>query len=52
MAGSLDRLIKKEKITAADKEARPWHKINTTTNYDALQGAQLVIEAARENYDP
>lgn len=50
IAGSLDRLIKKEKITAADKD-KALSLINTSTNYDDLKAAQLVIEAATENYD-
>lgn len=50
VAGSLDRLIKKEKITAADKD-KALSLIKTSTNYDDLQSAQLVIEAATENYD-
>ena len=50
VAGSLDRLIKKEKITAADKDAA-LARIKTSTRYEDLQGAQLVIEAATENYD-
>ena len=48
VAGSLDRLIKKEKITAADKDAA-LALIKGSTNYDDLKGAQLVIEAATEN---
>ena len=50
VSGSLDRLIKKEKITEADKAAA-LSRITTSTNYDDLKGAQLVIEAATENYD-
>ncbi len=50
IAGSLDRLIKKEKITAADKD-KALSLIKTSTNYDDLKAAQLVIEAATENYD-
>ena len=50
VAGSLDRLIKKEKITEADKAAA-LSRIKTSTSYDDLKGAQLVIEAATENYD-
>jgi 3-hydroxybutyryl-CoA dehydrogenase len=50
VSGSLDRLIKKEKITEADKAAA-LSRIKTSTSYDDLQGAQLVIEAATENYD-
>ena len=50
VSGSLDRLIKKEKITEADKSAA-LSRIKTSTSYDDLKGAQLVIEAATENYD-
>lgn len=50
IAGSLDRLIKKEKITAADKE-KALSLIKTSTDYADLKVAQLVIEAATENYD-
>ena len=48
VAASLDRLIKKEKITEADKAAA-LGRIQGSTSYDALKGAQLVIEAATEN---
>ncbi|MDD3937209.1 3-hydroxybutyryl-CoA dehydrogenase [Rhodoferax sp.] len=50
VSGSLDRLIKKEKITADDKAAA-MARIQGSTSYDDLKGAQLVIEAATENYD-
>ena len=50
VAGSLDRLIKKEKITAADKDAA-LARIKGSTRYEDLQTAQLVIEAATENYE-
>jgi len=50
VAGSLDRLIKKEKITAADKNAA-LARIQGTTSYDDLKSAQLVIEAATENLE-
>jgi len=50
VSGSLDRLIKKEKITDADKTAA-LSRITTSTRYEDLTGAQLVIEAATENYD-
>ena len=50
VAGSLDRLIKKEKITEADKAAA-LSRIQGSTNYDDLKAAQLVIEAATENYE-
>ena len=50
VAGSLDRLIKKEKITTADKDAA-LARIKTSTSYEDLKAAQLVIEAATENYE-
>jgi len=50
VAGSLDRLIKKDKITAADKDAA-LARIKTSTDYADLAAAQLVIEAATENYE-
>ena len=49
VASSLDRLIKKEKITEADKAAA-LGRIHGSTNYDELKKAQLVIEAATENH--
>jgi 3-hydroxybutyryl-CoA dehydrogenase len=48
VAGSLDRLIKKEKITEADKQAA-LGRIKGSTDYADLKAAQLVIEAATEN---
>ena len=48
VASSLDRLIKKEKMTAAEKDAA-LARIKGSTNYEDLKGAQLVIEAATEN---
>ena len=50
IAGSLDRLVKKEKISAADKDAA-LARIKGTTAYDDLAGCDLVIEAATENLD-
>ena len=50
VSSSLDRLIKKEKISQADKDAA-MARIKTSTSYDDLKAAQLVIEAATENYD-
>ena len=50
VSGSLDRLVKKEKISAADKDAA-LARIKVSTSYDELKAAQLVIEAATENYD-
>ncbi|MGB4361555.1 MAG: 3-hydroxybutyryl-CoA dehydrogenase [Rhodoferax sp.] len=50
VSGSLDRLLKKEKITADDKTAA-MARIQGSTRHDDLKDAQLVIEAATENYD-
>lgn len=50
VAGSLDRLIKKEKMTAAEKDTA-LARIQGSTRYDDLAATQLVIEAATENYD-
>nr|WP_145549254.1 3-hydroxybutyryl-CoA dehydrogenase [Variovorax boronicumulans] len=50
VAGSLDRLIKKDKATEADKTAA-LARIKTSTDYADLAAAQLVIEAATENYE-
>jgi 3-hydroxybutyryl-CoA dehydrogenase len=50
VTGSLERLLKKEKITAADRDAA-LARIKGSTSYDDLKVAQLVIEAATENHD-
>ncbi len=50
IAGSLDRLVKKDKIAAADKEAA-LGRIKGSTAYADLAGCDLVIEAATENLD-
>ncbi|ALS60061.1 3-hydroxybutyryl-CoA dehydrogenase [Pandoraea norimbergensis] len=50
IAGSLDRLIKKDKLTTAEKDAA-LARIATSTDYAALAGADIVIEAATENFD-
>lgn len=50
VSGSLDRLVKKEKATPADKAAA-LAKISTSTSVDALAACDLVIEAATENLD-
>ncbi|TSE33415.1 3-hydroxybutyryl-CoA dehydrogenase [Tepidimonas charontis] len=50
IGASLDRLIKKDKLSAADKDAA-LARIRPSTNYDDLKGAQLVIEAATENLE-
>ncbi len=48
IAGSLDRLVNKEKISAADKDATLTN-IETTTSLEELADADIVIEAATEN---
>ncbi|MBP7393208.1 MAG: 3-hydroxybutyryl-CoA dehydrogenase [Zoogloea sp.] len=48
VAGSLDRLLKKEKISQADRDAAV-ARIRGSTAYADLAGADLVIEAATEN---
>ncbi|MFH2048597.1 MAG: 3-hydroxybutyryl-CoA dehydrogenase [bacterium] len=50
LAGSMDRLIKKEKITENDKKAT-LGRIATSTDLGAAKDAQLVIEAVTENLD-
>ncbi len=50
VASSLDRLVKKEKISEADKAAA-LARIKGSSHYDDLKGAQLVIEAATENHE-
>ena len=48
--GSLERLVKKDKMSAADKAAA-LARIETSTSLDAVRAADLVIEAATENLD-
>ncbi|GAB4401510.1 MAG: 3-hydroxybutyryl-CoA dehydrogenase [Rhodoferax sp.] len=48
IAGSLDRLVKKEKLTADERDAA-LARIHGTTQYEELKRAQLVVEAATEN---
>jgi 3-hydroxybutyryl-CoA dehydrogenase len=48
--GSLDRLVKKEKMSAADKAAA-LARIKTSTDMSALKDCDLLIEAATENLD-
>ena len=50
IAKSLDRFVKKEKITEEDKQGF-LDKIKTTTNLDDLKDATLIVEAATENFD-
>ncbi len=48
VASSLGRLVKKDKLAAAARDAA-LARITTSTDYAALLPAQLVIEAATEN---
>ncbi|WP_142804943.1 MULTISPECIES: 3-hydroxybutyryl-CoA dehydrogenase [Tepidiphilus] len=48
ISGNLDRLVKKEKLTAADRDAA-LARIETVTQLDGVAAADLVIEAASEN---
>jgi 3-hydroxybutyryl-CoA dehydrogenase len=48
VSASLDRLVKKEKMTVADKDAA-LARIKGTTDYGALTACDLIIEAATEN---
>ena len=50
VAGSLERLLKKDKISATDKDAA-LARIKGSTSYDDLKAADLVIEAATENHE-
>jgi 3-hydroxybutyryl-CoA dehydrogenase len=48
VSSSLDRLVKKAKLSAADKDAA-LNCIDGTTDYGALRKCDFVIEAATEN---
>jgi 3-hydroxybutyryl-CoA dehydrogenase len=48
--GSLERLVKKEKMSAADKGA-VLSRIKTSTKTEDIAAADLVVEAATENLD-
>ncbi|WP_020588336.1 3-hydroxybutyryl-CoA dehydrogenase [Desulfobacter curvatus] len=50
ISGSMDRLLKKEKITQADKDAT-LARITTTTNLKDMAKADFVVEAAVERED-
>jgi len=50
VSGSLDRLIKKQKLTAEQK-AQALGRIRTATEIAATKDCQLVIEAATENLE-
>jgi 3-hydroxybutyryl-CoA dehydrogenase len=48
--GSLERLVKKEKLTAGAKAVALGH-IKTATEASAVRGSDLIIEAATENLE-
>lgn len=50
ISGSLDRLIKKEKLSSEQKTAA-LARITTTTDLKALAKCDLIVEAATENLD-
>lgn len=50
ITSSLDRFVKKEKISEADKEAI-LGRISTTTELGKLADCTLIVEAATENFD-
>ncbi len=50
ISGSFDRLVKKEKMSAAQK-SEAMARITTSTDMGAAAGCDLVIEAATENLD-
>ena len=50
LSGSLDRLIKKDKLTAEQKAAA-LALVQGSTSYEDLKGCDLVIEAATENLE-
>ena len=47
---SLDRLVKKEKLTG-DAKAAALARVKTATQVGAVRGSQLIIEAATENLE-
>jgi 3-hydroxybutyryl-CoA dehydrogenase len=50
VSASLDRLVKKEKLSSADKDSALL-RVKGSTVYDDLKSCDLVIEAATENLD-
>ncbi len=50
ISASLERMVKKEKISPADKEAITG-RITTSTKLEDMAGADFVIEAATENLE-
>ena len=49
IAKNLDRMVAKEKISAADKDAALGRLTTSTDLADAVAHAELVVEAATEN---
>jgi 3-hydroxybutyryl-CoA dehydrogenase len=47
---SLERLVKKDKVSAADKDAA-LRRVKGTTDYASLSGCDLIVEAATENVE-
>jgi 3-hydroxybutyryl-CoA dehydrogenase len=50
IGGSLERLLKKDKLKPAERDA-VLARVRTTTDYSQLSAADLVIEAATENLE-
>ena len=50
LSSSLDRLVKKDKLSA-DAKAAAMARVKGSTRYEDLVGAQMVIEAATENLE-
>jgi 3-hydroxybutyryl-CoA dehydrogenase len=50
LSANLDRLVKKEKLDQAGRDAA-LARVHGTTSYDDLKGLPLVIEAATENLE-
>ncbi len=50
VGASLERLVKRDKLSAADRDAA-LARIRGSTRYDDLKGLPLVIEAATENLE-
>ena len=50
IVSSLERLVQKEKLSSAEKEA-VMRRVATTVTYQELRGCGLVVEAATENLD-
>lgn len=48
---NLDRMVQKEKISASDKESALQHITTYTSTEEGVKNADLVVEAATENFD-